>query len=480
MVSRAPRGPQAIQGARTTSHGRRSPATLPGMPRLSFASAAVIAGAVGACGGGRPAERPPNVLLVVVDTLRADHVGANGYALSTTPEIDRLAARGAVFTQAIAQSSWTRPSMATLMTGLHPTSVGLTCHEFRVPEGACDVLPDEAPTLAELLAGAGYARAGVIANINVDPVFGFHQGFEDYVSVPALLAGDEEDWRHGNEWLRESTEAVTRHALEWLADRGDDDTPFLLYLHYLDPHAPYEPPERLAAGFPPDGYPRDPDTNALLARYDAEIRLVDEGVGAVLAGLEAAGEAERTLVVVVSDHGEEFRDHGGLEHGWTMFDEQVRVPLIVAGPGVSPRRIDRQVRVLDVLPTISELALGTVPAWTEGLSLVPLLEGRDLDLPGALSERGYEPLTSWRDPPWKLVLDEASGTAVLYDLAADPGETTDVAAAHPEVVAELRGRLEALRERCEAAAERFSGGDGELHLSPEQIRALEAIGYTDG
>ena len=210
----------------------------------AVAALALASFLLSACTGDeRPnAERKvSNLLLVVVDTLRADHIGAQGYERETTPNIDAFAAAGAKFSQAIAHSSWTRPSMAALMTGVLPSTTGLTCHNFRFPKGDCDVLRSGLTTLAELLAESGFATSGIVANINVDSIFGFDQGFEEYVSIPERLQAANPDWRTQKDWLRGTTEGVTEAAVAWL-EQSTDDAPFFLYLHYLDPHEPYLPP----------------------------------------------------------------------------------------------------------------------------------------------------------------------------------------------------------------------------------------------
>ena len=446
-----------------------------------------LLGGVG-CGGGEAPRaepvRPPNLLFVVVDTLRADHVGANGYARATTPTIDAVGREGAVFTQAIAQSSWTRPSMATLLTGLYPTTTGLTCHNFRVPQGDCDLLSPKLVTIAEELRDEhGYLTAGIASNINLDPIFGFDQGYEHYVSIAELISGEAEgEWRQKNDWLRESTELVTQQALEWL-ERPRPDRPFLLYLHYLDPHAPYEPPAATAGTFPPADYAVPEQAAPHVARYDEELLYVDRELERVLAALEAAGERERTAIVIASDHGEEFLDHGSWEHGFTMYDEQLRVPLVLSIPQVTRPGtvIDRQVRLLDVMPTLLE-GLGLVeraPQRLQGTSLLPLLAGGELPALPALSEHGYNPLTSYRSPPWKLILDDR-GPIQLFHLEDDPGEERNLAEQEPEVVARLAGELAQLRARASEAAELYRGAGGAVELSAEQIQNLEAIGYSDG
>lgn len=447
------------------------------LPSARFAVLSLAA--LPACGTGFGSQRP-NVLLVVIDTLRADHVGASGYGLPTTPELDALTERGTYFEQAIASSSWTRPSMAALLTGHHPESVGLTCHNFRIPEADCDVLPRSAITLAEHLGPAGWETAGVVANINVDPVFGFHQGFDRYVSIAELLAGSEgEDWRQNDTWLDRTTRRTTDEALAWLDEREGRE-PFFLYLHYLDPHAPHDPPQEHAQAFSSADYDADADTAALLARYDAEIQYVDRQLARVLERLEDEGELEHTIIIVTSDHGEEFGDHGGREHGWTLYEEQLRVPLTIAIPELeSPPRIEEQVCLIDVVPTICEVLELRPPADLPGRSLLPLLRGARQAVPSALSGWGYKPLTSFRAPPWKLIHNDATGDTQLFHLEDDPGEKVDVSEQHPDIVAVLRVQLEQTRRKAVDLRASFPPDSATPELSESQRDALGAIGYTE-
>ncbi len=445
----------------------------------------------GADGERAPSGTPPplNLVVITIDTLRADHVGAFGHPHPTTPRIDALAARGAVFTQAIATSSWTRASMASVMTGLYPTATGLTCHNFRVPQGDCDVLSPGLTTFAELFAEAGYDTAGIVANINVDPVFGFDQGFAEYVFAPNQLLGeargdDDAAWRQRNDWLRATTDKVTASAIDWLDGRAADAPPFLLYLHYLDPHDPYEPSAPQRDAFTARTYAVDARSRDEIALYDGEIRDVDTALGRVFDRLEQAGLTDTTGIVILSDHGEEFHEHGATRHGFTMYDEQLRVPLVVTLPGVGRpgTRVDAQVSLIDVAPTLLDAAGLKPPKWMLGRSLLPFVRRPDLEAPRpVLAERGYNPLAAWRRPPWKLIHDTESGTNLLFDLDADPGELLDLSAQQPGVVAELLGELRLAFETNAALASRVGAGDGTgvIELSPEQLEQLRALGYVD-
>lgn len=435
--------------------------------------------AVPACSepaGGESSAK--NVLLITVDTLRADRVGWMGYERDTTPFLDARAARGQVFETAIAQAPWTRPSVASLMTGLHPSTVGLTCHNFRVPKGDCDVLPQSMTTLAETLRGVGFRTAGFVANINVDPIFGFDQGFREYVSISELLSDEDPDWRMKNTWKSGGTALVTDRAIQWLDGRAGGE-PFLLYLHYLDPHEPYDPPARDAALFPVASY-GEGRTPEMEAAYDAEIHFVDRELERLFARLDREGLWETTAVLIVSDHGEEFEEHGGWYHGHTVFDEQLHVPMLGWFPGLEPGRFAEQVRIVDVMPTLLELLGVTAAGPLQGRSLLPLLEDGAWSDEGALSELGYQPLASFRRPPWKLILNEETGAVQLFDVERDPGETADLAAKHPEVVADLLEQRRALGLANERLGATFVPDDADVAISPEQIERLEALGYVDG
>jgi len=433
----------------------------------------------GAGSAGRDARgSAKNLLLITIDTLRADRVGWMGYERDTTPLLDARAVEGQVFEAAIAQAPWTRPSIATLMTGLHPSTVGLTCHNFRVPKGECDVLPQSMTTLAETLRGVGHRTAGFVANINVDPIFGFDQGFREYVSISELLSAEDPDWRMKNTWKSGGTELLTDRAIQWL-DGGGGDEPFFLYLHYLDPHEPYDPPAEDAALFPVASY-GEGKTPAMEAAYDAEIHFVDRELERLFARLDRDGLWETTAVLIVSDHGEEFEEHGGWYHGYTVFDEQLRVPMLAWWPGIEPGRFGEQVRILDVMPTVLDL-LGVAPASPlQGRSLLPLVRGEAWSEDGALSELGYRPLASFRSPPWKLIVNEATGDVQLFDVERDPAETADLAAENPGVVAELLERRRELALANEGLGSNFERDAAGVSISPEQIERLEALGYVDG
>jgi arylsulfatase A-like enzyme len=449
------------------------------MPRL-FPCLFACALAIGCA--GEPA-RPRSVVLVLVDTLRADHVGAYGHGRATTPALDAWAAEGAVFERAWATSAWTLPSVGSLLSGRLPSR---HAGGLRLPEGGdppFSALGADVPMLAEALSGAGFATAGVANNPNLHPGFGLSRGFETW------------DYVFGNYARHPRASQIVHWGLRWL-DARDAARPFLLLLHVMDPHLTYDPPPsvrgRFTSGYagplrlPLQGFgaanagwtpPREADRGFVAGAYDEEILFVDAQLARLRAGLRERGLADETLVVVTSDHGEELFDHGGFEHGHTLFEELLHVPLFFWGPGVRPGRHAVPVSLVDVAPTLLDaLGLPPLPQAT-GHSLWPLLRGGEAPAPRALVAEGtlYGPARSalqrW---PWKLVVSEGEPPR-LFDLSRDPDERRDLAAQEPERVAALSAELaRALRDE---ARERGERRPAEID---EATRAqLEGLGYLE-
>ncbi|UCE87113.1 MAG: sulfatase [Deltaproteobacteria bacterium] len=311
---------------------------------------------------GDPA-RPASAVLIVIDTLRADHLGAYGHARPTSPNIDRWSKRGALFEQALASSPWTLPSFGAIYTGRHPSQHRAGQLIVRQPPERTFARLDAAtPTLAERLSERGYATAAVVTNPFLHPSFGIARGIESY------------DYVRGDARRNRRASAVVDRALRWLD--GRDARPFLLVVHCFDPHLAYDPPPSVRGRFTA-GYtgslelPLNPllqiragrveldaaDRRFIEAAYDEELLFVDAQVGRLLDGLEARGLLTDTLVMLTSDHGEEFFEHDGFEHGHSAYQELLHVPLVVWGPGVRPGRISPPVSHVDLVPTLLD-ALG--------------------------------------------------------------------------------------------------------------------------
>jgi arylsulfatase A-like enzyme len=425
-------------------------------------------------------EERPHVVIYLVDTLRADRLGAYGHPAPTSPRFDAFAREALLFEDAWAQASWTRPATGSILTGLHPALHGAD-REDRA-------LAPEQTTLAELLKAAGYRTGAFVANHLVGGRFGFEQGFDE--------------WNGGDERLYGAPAAVLgERALAWL-DRGRG--PFLLYVHTLEPHSPYTPEPGYAAPFALPHYTGTRDTRGLLrlgqlgrlapdglrflqSQYQGEIRQNDAAFGALLDGLRARGLLEGSVVVFTSDHGEELLDHGGTEHAKTLYQELLRVPLAVRLPGGrrgGTRETDT-VQQIDLLPTLLRLAGVVAPGGLPGRDLAARWLGRDarpLEPPLFFAEERFTVISkaAVRAGARKLILNSdgealwRAGTPLeLYDLARDPGERDNLAARAPVSLRYLRQELERFR-RLSAAARKGRT----LTLTPGELEQLRALGYV--
>ncbi len=418
------------------------------------------------------------MVVIVVDTLRADHLGAYGYREATSSALDARVPRGAIFERAFAPSSWTLPSFASLYTGVWPPGHGVG----REPgaEDRYTALSERARVLAAILAERGFSTAAIANNPFLHPGFGLARGFETYRYV------------YGNLLHQPRASQIAWAGLRWLDER-DPSRRFLLVLHFFDPHLTYDPHPSVRGAFtsgyrgplelPVRGFgdanatwaPADPEDRRFVSgAYDEEVLFVDRQLEHFLAGLEERGLADETLVVLTADHGEELFDHGGFEHGHSLHQELLHVPLVVWGPGVQPGRIDAPVSLVDVLPTLLD-ALG-LPAISgiDGVSLWPLLSrraplgARPIVAEGTLHGPERRALVRW---PWKLV-ETDGGASRLFDLERDPGERSDLAEAEPERVRALAAELDRLRAgaRPDAAAPEIDDGTR---------RDLSALGYLE-
>lgn len=422
--------------------------------RASSIALALVALAAG-CGEREPEVEPPrsaaapNLLLVTLDTVRADRIGAYGCEVARTPNLDALAERGVRFERAYAQVPITLPAHASLLTGLHPSEHGIHDNGRRA-------LGPGPTTLAERFAERGFRTGAFVSAVALDRSFGLDRGFAEYDDELDVAPGTRQ------KALERSAGNVVAHALAWL---GESSEPFFCWVHLYDAHAPYAPP--MAYRDLGDG-------------YDGEIAYVDTELGRLLEYLVETGIAEETLVVVVGDHGESLGEKGESTHGALIYEGTQRIPLVVSWPGeLGEGLVARDlVQQVDLVPTVLELLGWRGASPLSGRSFAPVLRGEPLTPGAVLLESdycalnfGWSPLRGIVEGRWKLI---QAPRRELYDLEADPLETRDLAAEHPELVASLEERLE--RER---ASLRHTDGAA-IELPEDLTRALGALGYTQG
>ncbi|HUG53347.1 MAG TPA: sulfatase-like hydrolase/transferase [Vicinamibacteria bacterium] len=397
--------------------------------------------------GGPPAR--PNVVLVTLDTARADRLGCYGHRSALTPTLDGLAARGVRFETAVAHAPLTAPSHASMLTGLTPLGHG-------VRDNGAYVLPSSARSVAEDFRHAGYRTAAFVSGFPLKRRFGFDQGFDVYDDN--LPRG--EDARR-TAYVERVADRTTDAALRWLeAAPSPAPAPVFLWVHYFDPHAPYEAPAAFMA----------PGTSP----YDGEIAFVDAQLGRLLRGVDETARGAPILVLVTADHGESLGEHGEDTHGIFVYDATLRVPFLLAGAGVPSGVVATTVaRGIDVAPTLLDYA-GLTAGTMEGRSLRPAASGERMADEPAYAESlhsqlqyGWAPLHAWRTSKFKLI---EAPRAELYDLEADPAEAHDRAAADPS-------RLESMRRGLQRALSATTP-DASQEVDAETAERLAALGYV--
>ena len=462
----------------------------------------------------RALSSPPNIVLITIDTLRADHLGLYGYERSTSPHIDALASRGVTFERAISQRSSTAPSLATLLTGTYPPTHRL--------ENNRDQLHDSNLSLPEILKKAGYRTSAVVDNPNVAPIFNFDQGFDRYRYPENLFSIFEAE--------ADEAVAINQMAMEELSSL--EERPFFLWVHYIDPHAPYFTREPFSSRYVEDALAKSiegvwapghlafggaeaagaqNDLGYAIAQYDAEIALNDLRVGQLIEQIEALPLSSNTLIILTSDHGESLGEHGVyFRHGEDLHDPVAHIPLILVHPDIAAGlRVEDVVGLVDLTPTILELVGLPADTLMQGESFVPLLDGREgRTRPYEFTIAGYRPgyqSVAVRTSTHRLVLDVDTRWLLidslleqvarlwlpkrvfnpyyfrrnelsLFDLRSDPGELRDVSLDEPQVTAALEAVLwEWLVATYFAGAER---SDVKVDIEPEVEDALRALGYV--
>lgn len=438
------------------------------------------------CGCGKPAPDPkmpahPNIVLIVIDTLRKDHVSCYGYESKTTPNIDALSRFGLLFENNVAQAPWTAPSIASIFTSSYPSETGVGVvdmpgGERYLSKSTVTRLDEEAVTLAEILKAGGYKTVGVSANLFFEDAYGLWQGFDEKKYLK-------------NEPADNVVSAAIAMMDKTFSDRNNDGIPFFVYIHFMDVHAPNDPPAPYDNMFPTiDGRPHEKrdslwdageDINTYssgegletpgfrryrshrVALYDGSIAYVDSQVARFVEHLKNKGLMDNTVVVITADHGEEFWDHPAFEkqhfpnprnrygvgHDHTLFHELLDVPLVITGKGVPAGRVTFSVRNIDVAPTIIGLSgVETGMSSPEGVDLVAAFKAGKLDDMPAYAEsiaHGYEMKCAQAKGYKFIKYYGPGGGGYLFNRKADPTETLDVSASEPEKASEMSRMLDA-------------------------------------
>lgn len=474
---------------------RRTPMTR--RPRLLALSAMLALSAVlplmAAC-SSEPPERPRTIVLVVVDTLRADRLGCYGVDRGLTPAIDRFANESVRFQNVQAQAPWTVPAIGSIFASTVPTALWQ-------PDSNAQ-LRDTLPTLPELLRDHGYRTRACVNSSVLAPRFGFARGF---------AADDYDDFPSRNDFTRSASETVAE-TLGWL-EGVPAEQPVFLFVHVFDPHLDYTPPrdalQAVLGDAPPatagdgrfepgaeilePGWSPDPaERRRIEMLHNAEVFSTDAAIGTLFDGLRQQGRFDEALVVFTSDHGEEFWEHDGFEHGHTLYDEVLRVPLLVRLPGGSHggTAIEALVRQIDIAPSILELSDIAAPDSFQGASLMSLVDAdattggtkAGADSPAASPERPAiaeyllygDERKAIRIGRHKLITDEARRPLELYDIVADPGETTNIVDAQTAIVARLTRELERwVGPLAKAPTPEFT-----FDQDPDLTERLRALGYV--
>jgi arylsulfatase A-like enzyme len=432
------------------------------------------------------AKGKPNFLFLIVDALRADHMGIHGYHRNTTPALDRLAMQGYRFSNTVSNSLATRYTVASIFTMAFPGVHGIRRDGQR--------LSPRFVTVAEHLREAGYDTAAWAPNPSIKAAFGYGQGFDRYDDQ--ILNDD----RSAPLWDQfETAKRINKRATGWIRERGDH--PWFIYIHYRDPHFPYAPPpdydgmfyEPREDGKPhraitEEEYARQPggemvdgdDRNDLeyyIAQYDASIRYNDDQIAAFLSVLREEGHLDNTVIIVSADHGEGFLEHGRWNHGNVIYDEMCHVPGIIRMPDAleKPVVIDAPVHTFDFSRTILDMAGVPAVGTVQAKSLVPLMNGGEAPWEYAFVEKLSR--YALRNAQWKYILRESEKgqERELYDLTTDPGETKDLVKLREDTAADLRRKILAIIKLNEKLA--ADTNVEEVELSEDDRRELESLGY---
>jgi len=457
---------------------------------------------------GGESNKGIKVILLTIDTLRADHLGCYGYERQTSPAMDSLAAEGVLFESARAQSPWTLSSLASLLTSTYPTVNSVMTGNNRLEEART--------TIAEAMQESEVVTQAIVSNGWLQDNFGLSQGYSGYhhsADVFNLSRFNRMIWMRIAKKLRPDMFQLGRNALasglvdravEWLGEYSDRD--FFLWIHCIDPHDPYQPPPKYRGMFQDEPYEGryklssglihglrtgtrlESTEKAHIERlYDQEIRYADDNIARLIGTLRKLDIYDETLLLISSDHGEEFWEHDGLMHGHTLYEDQLHVPLIFRCPDRLPTGIavDEPVRLLDVMPTILDLFSLPKPVEVQGTSLLPLLPGQNTawaPLPTYAEALLYfDELKSISIGKDKLVLNPSTGKISLFDLSEDPAERWDLASQDSATVTVLETQLRRWLDDSSRLAEALphSVGGSKAKIDPDTEAQLRALGYLN-
>ncbi len=438
-------------------------------------------------------KRDPNVLILLIDALRPDHLGCYGYARETSPTIDALAKRGVLFLDATSSASYTRASVPSIFASVQPGAHGVFSQGEQV-----ETLSDEFTTLAETLKARGYVTAAFVPNPSLHHAFNFDQGFDLYDDNFEIGTGPPHE-------AYETARKIHDRALRWL--RGHREKPYFAYLHYRDVHGPYVPPPPYDRMFRKAGEiraltrreyksqpldlrraPRFRDLDSYLNQYDGEIRYTDDQLARFLDTLEKEGFLENTIIFVTADHGESFLEHSSWTHGTGVYQELTRVPLLLILPDETwaGRRVQAPVQTIDIYPSILSLLGTEIPAGLQGKSLLDAIEGKANPRRPVFSEarvKKHHRPSSWgqivavRSGEWKLIYNRTKRSAELYHLASDPAETNNLVDREPERARELL-RLIAAYDKDNARRGHLGAGQ-QQGLPDDVVEGLRSLGYVN-
>jgi arylsulfatase A-like enzyme len=440
----------------------------------------------------------PYVLLIGIETLRADHVGCIGYSRDTTPALDTIAKEGVVFSNVMATSSWTMPTVMSVLTSLYPEAHGTTNYDRKLPE---DVI-----TLAEVLRENDYKTVAFVSNPTLDGRHGFYQGFDLYDDFSVWLGFLGEGELVGGPNADPSpdvhqtltNEPLTRTALRWIEQNHKE--PFFMFVFYFDPHYDYIPPPPFDTMFDPNyegsvegrgiveelrrsNRPSQRDLDHIIALYDGEIRYTDTYVSKLLNAFGRFGILDRTLVVIFGDHGDEFYEHGRTGHAHTLYNELIHVPLILKWPSMIPKgkRIDALVSQVDIMPTILDYLRIQHKQPIQGTSLRDLIEGHVSQVHDFVFSGGRGHRCAVITNQSKLILNPGAGAREFYDLLNDPREQNNIHQAKESsaLLTSFEHYLKKWTSENKKLAALFTrGSDFErVQLDEQRLKQLQALQY---